>query len=95
MKSLLQAYVAFTGAIAAYTIGLIDRYSLEHRRFLSSGFICGGCRGFLIKKTLIADVQIMDANGGEVPMFMARSRGKYFKCPRCGHQWEFRQAKAA
>jgi len=94
MKSLLRAYVALTGSIAAYTVGLIDRYTPEHRRFLSSGFTCGNCREFLIKKTLMADVLVVDEHGSEVPILMARLKGKYCKCPRCGHQWASRQAKS-
>jgi len=93
LNSLLRLYVALTGSIHAYTIGLLSGYTAEHRRFLTSGFICGACREFLIKKTMVADVVILDSGGGAIPMLQARARGKYFACPKCGHRWEFRRKK--
>ena len=93
LKSLLRLFVALTGSIHAYTFGLFGGYSAEHRRFLTSGFMCGGCREFLIKKTLVADVVILDSEGNTIPMLQTRARGKYFLCPRCGHRWEFRREK--
>lgn len=93
LKSLLRLYVALTGSLAAYTLGLLDSYTPEHRRFLSSGFICGACKEFLIKKTLLADVVVYDPQGNVIPMLQARARGKYFACPKCGHRWEFRRMK--
>ena len=93
LKSLLRLYVALTGSIHAYTIGLLSGYTAEHRRFLTSGFICGACSEFLIKKTLVADVVILDSEGSTLPMLQARARGKYFACPRCGHRWEFIRKK--
>ncbi|MFO0911597.1 MAG: hypothetical protein U0795_01465 [Pirellulales bacterium] len=93
LKRLLRIYVALTGAVTAYTVGLLDRYTAEHRRFLASGFVCGACKEFLIKKTLVADVMVLDASGNSVPLLLARLKGKYFVCPRCGHRWELRRTK--
>jgi len=89
-KLLVRLYVASTGYLAAYTIGVIDKYSAEHKRFLKSGFICALCKGFLLKKTLVADVIIKDKDGNEVPILKTRAKGKYFCCPRCNHRWVFR-----
>ncbi len=90
-KIILRAYVALTGSLAAYTIGILDHYTPEHKRFLASGFICASCRGFLLKKTMMADVIIKDADGNEVSMMKARSKGKFFCCPRCNHEWAFKE----
>jgi hypothetical protein len=49
LKSLLRLYVALTGSISACTVGLLDGYTAEHRRFLCSGFTCGVCWEFLMK----------------------------------------------
>jgi len=92
VQSLLRAYVALSGTITACTIGFLDRYTPEHRRFLSSGFQCGSCQEYLIGKWLVADVNIYDAEGNKVPMMVARFKGKRMACPKCGHQWEFRRA---
>ena len=92
-KALLRLYVAITGCLTVYTIGIIDKYTPEHKRFLTSGFICASCKGFLLKKTMVADVIIKDAEGNEVPMLKTRSKGKYFCCPRCNHSWMFRDEK--
>jgi hypothetical protein len=93
LKSLLRLYVALTGSISACTVGLLDGYTAEHRRFLCSGFTCGACREFLIKKTMLADVVVLDSESGEIPMLQARAKGRYFACPKCGHRWEFRRKK--
>jgi len=94
-KRLLRLYVALTGSIAAYTLGLLDSYTPEHRRFLSSGFVCGSCKEFLLTKTLMAEVIIYDGQGNEVPMLQARAKGKYFACPKCGYKWEIRRNQAS
>ncbi len=94
-KRLLRAYVALTGSLCAHTIGVFDRYTEEHRRFLCSGFTCGSCHEFLIRKSLLADVVTYDPQGNEVPMFKARAQGKQFGCPRCGHRWDIRLTKAS
>src|SRR5712671_6184033 len=93
LKGLLRAYVALTGFISAHTVGVLDRHTPEHRRFLSSGFTCGSCKEFLIKKTLVADVIIYDDQGNTIPMLQARAKGKYFACPKCGHRWKLRKPK--
>ncbi|MCD6048695.1 MAG: hypothetical protein K0Q55_98 [Verrucomicrobia bacterium] len=92
---LLRAYVAFTGSLTACTIGRIDHYTEEHRRFLSSGFICGSCKEFLIRKSLLADVITYDAQGNEISVFRARKQGRQFGCPRCGHRWDIRHVKSS
>lgn len=92
-KRLLRAYIALTGYICVYTIGVIDRYTVEHRRFLYSGFTCGSCQEFLVRKSLLADVITYDAQGNEIPVFNARAQGKQFGCPRCGHRWDLRLTK--
>src|SRR5882724_8769632 len=89
-KSLLRAFVALTGSVWAYTGGMLDRYTPEHRRFLSSGFICGSCKEFLVKNTLVANVITYDDQGNVIPMLQARWKGKYFGCPKCGHRWQAR-----
>src|SRR5262249_50102219 len=91
LKYLLRLYVALTGSIAAYTLGLFDKYTREHRRFLTSGFTCGSCGEFLIKKTLMADVVIYDNEGNSISVLQARAKGKSFACPKCGYKWDFRQ----
>lgn len=93
LNPLLRTYVALSGAVTAYTVGLLDSYTAEHLRFLASGFICDGCKEFLIKKTLVADVIVLDSNGNSVPLLLARLKGKHFVCPRCGHRWELRRTK--
>jgi len=86
----LKAYVRVTGTLAAFTLGIVDRYSKEHRTFLSSGFICQNCKKTLLTKYLVADVRCYDADGKLVPLVRARSKGRFFECPICQYRWRFR-----
>src|SRR5437660_10097583 len=52
----LKGYLRVTGSIAA-AVGVLDRYSKEHRAFLSSGFICQNCKRTLLSKYFVADVR--------------------------------------
>ncbi len=89
-KRLWVLYLRFTGIIAAY-IGLIDGYTPEHRQYLTSGYTCGNCGARLIRKVLLPDVRILDAEGQEVSILKARAKGKKFQCPKCSYSWKFRK----
>ena len=97
MKSLLllplRIYCALTGTIGALLIGIVDRYSGEHMKFLMLGFTCGSCKSFLIKKPLVADVVALDVEGNEVPMLQIRKKAHRLRCPKCDHQWPLRKPK--
>ena len=72
-------------------IGKLDRYSEEHMRFLSSGYLCPQCNEVLVKGLLsMPTVVIYDENDNTISALKARSKGKYFGCPHCGHRWVFR-----
>jgi ssDNA-binding Zn-finger/Zn-ribbon topoisomerase 1 len=83
-------YLKLCGKIAS-GIGLVDNYSDEHQKFLLSGFECPKCRQTLMKSYGVADVTCYDKNGKRVPVFLIRMRGRYFECPKCKYQWEFRK----
>lgn len=90
MNAALQLYLKVVGCLTANTIGILDRYTPEHRRFLSSGFVCAGCQATLTTRWLLADVNCFSPDGEAVPLMLARTKGKYFGCPRCSHRWELR-----
>ena len=77
--------------IFAHTIGRLDRYTNEHRKFLSSGLVCQKCNEMLIGKWGTAGVNCYDANDKRIPIILARLKGRYFECPKCLHQWPSRQ----
>lgn len=87
---LVIGFVRVVGGLWAQTFGRLDRYTGEHREFLSSGFVCQKCHERLIGNWLIADVKCYDSTGGTVPLMQARLRGRYFECPKCLHRWPFR-----
>ena len=95
LKRLWVLYLQIIGATTAYTIGKIDRYSPEHQRYLTSGYTCGSCGARLMKKVLLPDVRILDADGCEVPIMKARTKGEKFQCPKCSFSWKFRMEKNA
>lgn len=96
---LFKGYLRVVGSLTAYTLGVIDRYSAEHRRFLASGFVCGGCHETLIRKYhrwpvsgWVADAECYGPQGEEVPLLQARKKGSHFACPKCSYRWAFRKA---
>jgi hypothetical protein len=84
-------FVRVVGSLTANTVGRLDRYTKEHRDFLSSGFECSVCHQRLIGKWLIADVTCYDSQGGRIPLMKARLKGQCFECPRCLHRWPMRE----
>ena len=83
--------VELIGRMTAYTIGLLDGYSTEQLRFISSGYICGACGEILIKRTWEFDCVMLDSEGVAIPILQARAKGKYCACLKCGHRWELRR----
>jgi hypothetical protein len=75
----------------AYTIGVADRYTKEHRKFLSSGFVCQNCKETLLTKWWVADVNCYDSNGDTIPIMKLRLKARFFECPKCFHRWPFRK----
>src|ERR1051326_4830097 len=84
-------FVRVVGSLTANTVGRLDRYTKEHRDFLSSGFECSVCHQRLIGKWLIADVTCYDSQGGRIPLMKERLKGQCFECPRCLHRWPMRE----
>lgn len=78
-------FIAITSHITVYTIGIYDKYSLEHKQFLKSGFLCRSCKSFLLKWTLMGDVIVKDIDGNEIPAMESRNLADSFTCPRCYH----------
>ena len=91
LRRLWALYLKIIGVMTAYTIGLIDNYTPEHQKYLISGYTCGGCGVRLMKKVLLPDVRILDADGHEVPIMKARAKGEKFQCPKCSYSWKFRK----
>src|SRR2546421_71813 len=77
----IRGFATVVGSLTAWTLGRLDRYTPEHRKFLSSGFVCQNCRRTLLTKYLGADTKCYDAAGSVVPIMQARWKGKYFECP--------------
>jgi hypothetical protein len=92
MNAPLKWYLKIVGSLTAYTLGVVDRYSPEHRRFLASGFECASCHSTLLTSRGMADVKCLAQDGSEVPMLQARAKAKFFACPKCSHRWELRSA---
>jgi hypothetical protein len=90
----IRLYLKFAGSITAYSVGLIDRYSPQHRRFLASGFTCAGCQSTLLNDSFIADIRCYDCDGKYVHILEIRRRGSVCECPRCGHRWPLRRSSA-
>ena len=91
-KSLLtSAFLRVVGALTAHTLGRLDQYTTEHRKFLSSGYVCQECNQALIGKWWTAGVNCYDSEGQRVSLMHARLKGRYFECPKCLHRWPFRQ----
>ena len=89
-SALMRWYVRFVGSLTAATLGKWDHYTPEHRSFLASGFVCQGCKQLLLTRYLVADVKCYDADGNQISMMYARSKGRYFECPKCKYQWTLR-----
>lgn len=94
-KRLWVLYLQTIGITTAYTIGKIDHYSPVHQRYLISGYACGSCGARLMKKVLLPDIRILDADGYEVPLMKARTKGEKFQCPYCSFSWKFRMVQNA
>ena len=94
MNAAFRLYLRVVGSLTANTLGIVDRYTPEHRRFLSSGFVCfvcAGCHATLINSRWMADVKCYGQDGVEVSILQARAKAGYFACPKCFHRWELRQ----
>jgi len=91
MNAAFKCYLKVVGSLTAYTLGIIDRYTPEHRQFLASGFECAGCHSTLINSRGMADVKCLAQDGSEVPMLQARAKARYFVCPKCSHRWGLRK----
>jgi DNA-directed RNA polymerase subunit RPC12/RpoP len=76
--------------MTAWTLGWLDHYTPEHRKFLASGYVCQQCGRTLLTKYLIADVKCYGPAGNVVPIMQARRKGKYFECPQCLYRWILR-----
>lgn len=90
MNAVFKWYVKGVGKLTASTLGVLDRYTPEHRQFLASGFECAGCRSTLLDRWLMADVKCLAEDGSEVPILQARTKARYFACPKCSHRWRLR-----
>ena len=86
----IRGFARVVGTLTAWTLGRVDRYTPEDRKFLSSGFVWQNCGRTLLTKYLVADVKCYDPSGNVVPLTQARCKGKYFECPHCLHRWIFR-----
>src|SRR5882724_5145469 len=91
---LIRVFLRANGVVIANTLGRLDRYTKEHRKFLSSGFVCQKCRQTLVGRWWTAGVNCCDSNGQKVPIMQARLKGRYFECPKCLHRWPFRKVHA-
>jgi len=84
---LLRLYLRAVGSLTAYTLGIIERYPPEHKKFLTSGFVCQSCAQTLLSKSWMADVTCYDADGEVVSIMEAKAKGRFFGCPKCNHRW--------
>ena len=87
--SMSNWYLKLTGKLQA-AIGRLDKYSDEHRGFLSSGYECPRCKQTLMRWWGVADVVCLRDNGEKVSLAIARIKGKEFQCPKCRHKWKLR-----
>ena len=83
-------YLKIVGKWTAVFVGQFDRYSDEHQRFLSSGYICQNCNRTLMKRWGVANVNCYDSDGSRVSLAIARFKGKVFECPKCHYRWNIR-----
>ena len=84
-------YLKAVGRFTAATIGKLDGYSDEHRRWLSSGYVCQNCNRTLMDRWGVAEVNCYAADGQRVPLLMIRIKGRVFECPKCSYRWPFRE----
>src|SRR5258706_16048875 len=91
---LIGAPLRAVGGLFAHTIGRLDRYTTEHREFLSSGFVCKKCHQTLMGKWWTAGVNCYDSKGEKISIMKARLKGRFFECPKCLHRWPFRRIHA-
>jgi hypothetical protein len=89
MTSISNWYLKGVGWFSA-AIGKLDRYSPEHLKWLSSGYVCQNCKTILMSRWGVADVNCYAANGERVTLALARLKGKVFECPKCNHRWDLR-----
>lgn len=88
-----KAFLRVFGPLWAQTIGRLDRYSAEHRQFLSSGCVCKKCHQTLMGKGWTAGVNCYDEEGKKISIMKARLKGRYFECPKCLHRWPISQSR--
>lgn len=86
-------YLKFVGKIMGKYVGALDSYSEEHRKFLTSGFICANCNETLMHWWGVANVTCLSSEGEKVSLLMARTEGHSFECPKCKFQWPARSPK--
>jgi hypothetical protein len=91
---LITGFLRINGVVIANTLGRLDRYTKEHMRFLSSGFVCQRCNQILMGKWWTAGVNCYDSKGKKISIMKARLKGRYFECPKCLHRWPFRRVRA-
>ncbi len=82
-------YLQFVGALSAW-VGKLDRYSEEHKKFLSSGYICPQCKKTLMKPWGFADVNCYSVSGEKIPLLKARAFSEFAECPNCKYRWKLR-----
>jgi hypothetical protein len=75
------------------TIGRLNRWSEEHRKFLRAGLVCQNCKQMLIGKWGMTGVNCYDSKGERIPPIQTRRKGWYAECPNCLHRWQFRQSR--
>ncbi len=75
------------GATCAYTLGILDAYSTQHRAFLASGFVCEKCHSALHTGRWMPNIVCLDKAGKPIPTLQTRSRGHCFECQVCQHRW--------
>ena len=88
---LTRLFLQVHGAVVAYTVGVVDRFTKEHKKFLSSGFVCQNCKETLLTKWWAADIKCYDVKGEKVPLMKLRLKARFFECPKCLHRWPFRK----
>ena len=74
-------------------VGELDNYSEEHKKFLTSGFVCTNCNETLMKWWGVANVNCLTREGEKVPLLMAGVKGDSFECPKCKFQWPLKLPK--
>lgn len=79
---MVKAFLRVVGALTAHTLGRLDRYTGQHRKFLSSGFVCQNCNQTLIVKWWTAGVNCYDSKGEKVPANARKIQSDVFSVPK-------------